>query len=123
MIWAVYSDGYYQGTPAVTANRYGKGTAVYQACRDCGSLKEEILSRLIRDHHVMSAVDADDALPHGVTAHSRTDGVHTYVFVENYSDKAAAPVKLKGKMLDLLGGNITDICNLGPYGFGIFRTE
>ena len=122
-VWAVYSDGYYQGTPAVTANRYGKGTAVYQACRDCGSLKEEILSRLIRDHHVMSAVDTDAALPHGVTAHSRTDGVHTYVFVENYSDKAAAPVKLKGKMLDLLGGTVTDICSLGPYGFGIFRTE
>ncbi len=122
-VLAVYSDGYYQGTPAVTANHYGTGTAVYQACRDCGSLKEEVLSHLIREHHVMSAVDTENALPHGVTAHSRTDGVHTYVFVENYSDQAAAPVKLRGKMLDLLSSTVTDTCNLGPYGFGIFRTE
>ena len=122
-VLAVYSDGYYQGTPAVTANRYGKGTAVYQACRDCGSLKEEVLSRLIREQHVMSAVNTEDALPHGVTAHSRTDGVHTYVFVENYSDQAAAPIRLRGNMLDLLSGTVTDVCHLGPYGFGIFRTE
>jgi len=119
---ALYSDGYYRDTPAVTSNRYGKGKAVYQACRDSGSLKEQVLSDLIRECGVVSAVDTEQALPHYVTAHSRTDGEHTYVFVENYGDKPAVPVKLRGKMLDLLSGEITDTCMLEPYGFGIYKS-
>jgi len=119
---ALYSDGYYRDTPAVTSNRYGKGKAVYQACRDSGSLKEQVLSDLIRECGVVSAVDTEQALPHYVTAHSRTDGEHTYVFVENYGDEPAAPVKLRGKMLDLLSGEITDTCTLDAYGFGIYKS-
>ena len=45
---ALYSDGYYRGTPAATVNRYGKGQAIYQACRDSGSLKEQLLGKLIK---------------------------------------------------------------------------
>lgn len=119
---SIYSDGYYQGTPAVTVNHWGEGKAVYQACRDSGTLKEKILGDLIRDCGVRSAVQADEPLPHYVTAHSRTDGTHTYVFVENYSDKAAEPVTLCGKMRDLLTDEITDTCVLGPYGFGIYKS-
>lgn len=119
---ALYSDGYYRNTPAVTANCFGKGKAVYQACRDSGSLKEQVLSDLIRECGVLSAVDTEQALPHYVTAHSRTDGVYNYVFVENYSDEPVAPVKLRGKMLDLLSGEITDTCTLGAYGFGIYKS-
>ena len=56
-----------------------------------------------------------------MTAHSRTDGVHTYVFVENYSDKEAPAVFLREPMEDLLTGKVTDCCELPPYGFGIFK--
>ena len=62
-----------------------------------------------------------DGLTHGVTAHSRTDGEHTYVFVENYSDKEAPAVFLREPMEDLLTGKVTDCCELPPYGFGIFK--
>lgn len=121
-VLAQYTDGYYQGTAAVTANRYGKGLAVYQACRDCGSLKEQVMGRLIRECGLLSAVDTEEALPHGVTAHSRTHGETTYVFVENYSGTQPASVKLRGRMQDLLTGAVTDTCTLEPYGFGIFKT-
>lgn len=119
---AVYSDGYYAGTPAVTINHWGRGKAVYQACRDCDGLKEQVLSELIQACGIHSVVETDGALPHYVTAHSRTDGAHTYVFVENYSDQPAEPVKLRGEMFDLLSGEIVDTCTLPPYGFGIFRS-
>jgi beta-galactosidase len=121
-VLATYSDGYYAGTPAVTLKRWGKGEAVYQACRDCGGLKEQVLSELIRKCGLTSAVDTDDALPHYVTAHTRTDGAHTYVFVENYSDQQAEPVKLRDEMIDLLSGERVSTCTLSPYGFGIYRS-
>ena len=81
-----------------------------------------MLGDLIRACGILSAVDTDSPLPHYVTAHSRTDGVHTYVFVENYSGQAAEPVKLRGEMRDLLTGAVTDTCVLGPYGFGIYKS-
>ena len=116
-----YSDGYYKDTPAVTRNTYGKGTALYQACRDTGSLKEEVLSTLLEQLGIESVVGAKAPLPHGVTAHSRTDGVYTYVFIENYSDKDAPAVFLGRPMENLLTGKIADCCALPPYGYGIFR--
>ena len=119
--WALYTDGYYEGMPAVTAHRYGHGLAVYQACRDTGSLKEQVLDALILQQKVRA--NAEGVLPHGVTAHSRTDGENTYVFVENYSATETAKVQLGRQMRDLLTGEITDRCTLEPYSFGIFKTE
>jgi beta-galactosidase len=119
---AIYTDGYYQNTAAAAIHSYGKGTAVYQACRDSGSLKEQIISKLIADAGVTSVLDTEQPLPAGVSAHSRTDGEHTYVFVENYYNHESEPVQLRGKMLDMLSGEITDTCTLGPYGFKVFKT-
>jgi beta-galactosidase len=119
---AIYTDGYYQNTAAAAIHSYGKGTAVYQACRDSGSLKEQIISKLIADAGVTSVLDTEQPLPAGVSAHSRTDGEHTYVFVENYYNHESEPVKLRGKMLDMLSGEITNTCTLGPYGFKVFKT-
>ena len=119
---ATYSDGWYAGMPAVTVNPYGKGTAVYQACRDSGSLAETLLSGLLKEAGVASVVDTQEALPHGVTAHSRTDGKTTYVFVENYANPDSPTVKLRGQMQDMLTGEVTDSCTLPLYGFGIFKT-
>ena len=118
---ASYTDGYYTGMCAVSENRYGKGRAFYQACRDTDSLKEQILGDILEQLGIGSAV-AETSLPHGVTAHSRTDGEHTYVFVENYSQIPHAGIHLPGQMLDMLTGQTTDVCDLPPYGYGIFRS-
>ena len=121
-VLAAYTDSYYKETPAVTCNRYGKGLAVYQAARDTGSLKDAVLDKLCKELEISSVV-AEEALPHGVTAHSRTDGEHTYVFVENYNDFEVAPIRLRGKMENILTGEETDICRLPAYGYGIFMTK
>lgn len=117
-----YADGYYEGTPAVTLNTYGKGLALYQACRDTGDLKDQLVGQLLERTGVVSNVEADGKLPHGVTAHSRTDGERTYLFVENYSGTEAATVKLRCGMVNMLTGETEDTCSLPPYGFGIYRT-
>lgn len=119
---AHYADGYYRNTPAVTVNTCGAGWAIYQACRDTGSLKEKVLAKLLEELNILSAVDTKVPLPHGVSAHSRTDGTHTYVFVENYLDLEAPTVHLHGPMEDMLTGETVSSCTLPPYGYGIFKS-
>ena len=121
-VLASYASGWYRGTPAVTCNRYGKGLAVYQACRDTGSLKERILEGLLKVAGIESLVDTKSALPQGVTAHSRTDGEHTYLFLENYSETETHQVVLKDAMLDLLGGGKVETVTLSPYSFRVLKS-
>ena len=118
---AAYADGWYQGTPAVTENHYGKGKAIYQACRDCGSAKDALFDEILKECDLQANV-ASYPLPHGVTAHSRTDGVHKYLFVENYSDMQTAQIKLHAPMLDLLTGEVYDKISLPGYGFVICKS-
>lgn len=120
---AVYADGYYKDMAAVTTHPYGKGQAIYQACRDTGSLKEAILEKLVEELEISSAVNWSGALPHGVSAHSRTDGENTYIFVENYMDTPAPAIFLHAPMTDLLSGEITDSVSLPPYGFAILKSQ
>ena len=116
-----YADGYYQDTPAVTCHSFGAGQAIYQACRDDGSLKTAILEEWMDKLNIHSEVLGQ--LPHGVSCHSRTDGCSTYVFLENYLDKEAATVQLRQPMTNLLTGELAEFCTLPPYGYGIYRYE
>jgi beta-galactosidase len=114
---AVYADGWMAGTPAVTVNRYGKGRAIYQACRDTGSLKRELLSAVAAQAGLAGNILEH---PYGVTAHSRTDGAHTYIFVENYLDREAS-VTLHAPMENLLTGETEQHITLPGYGFGVYK--
>ena len=118
-VLAEYTDGWYTGMAAATEHPYGKGRAVYQACRDQEGLKDELLGKLICQCGIRANVP--DQLPRGVTAHSRTDGVHTYLFLENYYEQETSPIRLPDTMTDLLTGERLDRVQLQPFGFGIFR--
>ncbi len=119
---ATYLDGYYKGMCAVSEHHYGKGRAIYQACRDSGSLKDTVLRQLLQELDIQGNL-AGETLPHGVTAHSRTDGEHTYLFLENYSATEPAELVLPGQMDNLLTGETTDLCHLAPYSFAIYRSK
>jgi len=114
---SVYDDGYYAGLPAVTVNRYGKGVAVYQACRDSGSLTEKVFDRLLEYSKI-----AGYELPWGMTVHSRTDGAHTYLFAENYSDRECAELALQGQWKNMLTGETCDHVTLKPYDFAVLKS-
>lgn len=83
-VLARYTEDFYAGMPALTANGYGNGKAYYQAFRDDGAFADMLVSRLLKGCGISGAFDGE--LPEGVTAHSRTDGENTYVFVQNFSD-------------------------------------
>ena len=116
---AIYADEWYAKMPCVTVNQYGKGKAIYQACRDRGDLATAIFDQVLTEIGLTSLLP--DPLPHGVTAHSRTDGEHLYLFVENYSRENLA-VALPQPMYNLVTGQTEQIVALGNYGFGIYRT-
>lgn len=116
---ANYADEWYAGSPAVTVNEYGKGKAIYQACRDSGSLKDSVFDSVLKDLGLTGLLK--NPLPHGVTAHSRTDGEHTYLFVENYSRENVSAA-LKEPMKNMLTGDIEETATLTGYGFQIYRS-
>ncbi len=89
---ASYDSDFYKGMPAATVNSFGSGKAYYIAFRDDGSFTDIIVDKILKENDVSSEFDGE--LPYGVTAHSRTDGDNTYVFIENYS---GTPVILKTK--------------------------
>ena len=95
----VYDSDFYKGSPAFTVNNYGKGKAYYIAFRSSEFVFDFVKS-LINEANITPAIKGD--LPAGVTAHSRTDGEKTYVFLENYNQNAVT--------VDI-GGTYTDIEN------------
>ncbi len=82
-VLAQYDSDFYKGRPAATVNRYGQGLAYYVAFRDTGAFTDKSVERALADAGVTS--DFDGVLPAGVTAHFRTDGAKTYVFLQNFN--------------------------------------
>lgn len=119
---ATYMDGYYAGSPAVTSHHYGKGRAIYQACRDTGSLLDELMDLLVKEHNIHTCVKTNGKLPHGITAHSRTACNTTYVFAENYSATETHQVFLHQTMENMLTGEHATQCTLKPYSYAIFKS-
>ena len=81
---ATYTDDFYSGEAAATANQYGNGKAYYIAFRNADDFHAEIIDRILKEKQITS--EFDGALPNGVTAHSRTDGENLFVFLENFSN-------------------------------------
>ena len=80
---ARYDSDFYAGMAAATVNNYGKGLAYYVAFRDTGDFSHHLVAEILQKAGICS--DFDGTLPCGVTAHSRTDGENTYVFLQNFT--------------------------------------
>ncbi|MBO4733315.1 MAG: beta-galactosidase trimerization domain-containing protein, partial [Clostridia bacterium] len=79
----VYVCDFYKGKPAFTVNYYGAGRAYYIAFRG-SEFVADFVEHLLKEANVEPSINAK--LPAGVTAHSRTDGEKTYIFLENYNN-------------------------------------
>ena len=56
-----------------------------------------------------------------MSAHSRTDGENTYIFIENYSEQPSPTVPLGRAVTDMLTGESVTEVSLDAYGFGICK--
>lgn len=85
-ILALYGKDFYAGAPVLTVNRCGAGHAYYLAARvteDAFYLR--LYDRLVQEAGVRCSINSE--LPPGVTVEMRTDGVHDYLFILNFSGK------------------------------------
>ncbi len=125
-ILARYTSEFYSGMPAETRNRFGEGTAHYIAFRDTGDFFEDTVARVIEECSIPSPFAALDksAKPslfeRGVTAHTRSDGEHTYLFLENYSGEERT-VELPAPAYDLEAERKRRTVTLAGYDVKIFR--
>lgn len=71
--------------PALTVNNYGNGKAYYQVFRDDGAFSDMLFSRLLCECGINGVFSGK--MPDGVTAHSRTDGKNTYIFIQNFTNE------------------------------------
>lgn len=114
-VLASYADGYYKWMPTVTFNQYHDGLAVYQAARDSGLLKNEIMDEILK----RIPIKTNTALPlnYGTVAHRRGE----YLFVENYNKDETSTTQLLKPMLNLLTNEVEETCILKPYSFAVFK--
>jgi beta-galactosidase len=113
-----YREDYFAGNPAITRFHYGKGTSYYlgtvlaweglawlleQACMDAG-VQPTILNA-----------------PRDVEVTSRSDGIHTWLFVLNHSNEEVQ-VQLPADGTDLISGSAVESrLRLGPQGVAIVQ--
>jgi beta-galactosidase len=119
-VMATYESDFYAGSPALTVNYFGEGSAYYQAGRmDVASLFD-FYGRLAA--HLSLKPVIDTALPRGVTAQLRSDGASDFVFVMNFTAEAQQ-VKLDAQgYSDVLSGEArSGSLELPAYGIAILR--
>ncbi|MCQ4104848.1 beta-galactosidase [Erwinia persicina] len=116
---AVYESDFYAGKPAVTVNRVGEGQAWYIASRNDRAFHRDFYGALITRLALPRALAVD--FPLGVTAHRRTDGEHSFVFLQNYTAQTHA-VTLPAHISDLIdGAPLTGTLSIPPWGCRVLR--
>ncbi len=97
-VLAVYGDDFYQGRPALTVNRFGKGDAYYMAARTGEEFLDDFNMALIEKLSLTRTIETK--LPIGVTAQQRTDGQYSYIFIMNFNSKKEQ-ISLNGIYTDM----------------------
>lgn len=109
-----YGSDFYQGTPALTVNQYGKGYAYY-ICTDAEeAFYNEFYSKILAKHHIHSILNT---VPEGIEVTSRINDGYEYIFIQNFSVHTVT-LDLPPK-IDILYGNKDG--NIHQYETIVFR--
>ena len=114
-VLAVYRSQFYQGSPALTVNAFGKGQAWYVASRNEERFLQDFCTHQVTSLGLRRTLLTD--LPEGVTAQMRTDGKKEYVFLLNFARQAQSIDLPDEPLADLETGlNIRGAITLAGYG-------
>ena len=92
-----YDLDYYRGSPAVTINRFGKGTVYYLGAATDAALRQKLLRRALSETGVQPLLSA----PPGVEIVQREGKERTVLFVMNFANHPAT-AKVNGTWVDAL---------------------
>ncbi|MGL5434047.1 MAG: beta-galactosidase [Lachnospiraceae bacterium] len=113
-----YGSDFYQGTPAVTRNKFDKGVAYYIGADAEQQFYDDFYSKVLNAAGVSRLVEGE--IPEGIEVCSRTTDEHEYVFVQNYNRETVDITSLQLDGMQLYGDEGT---MLGPYGTLIMKRQ
>lgn len=120
-VLAVYGDDFYQGRPALTVNRFGKGDAYYMAARAGEEFLDDFYMALIEKLSLTRTIETK--LPIGVTAQQRTDGQYRYIFVMNFNSKKEQ-ISLNGIYTDMFTeAELQGSLELNPFDVKVLKAK
>ncbi|MEG2935597.1 MAG: beta-galactosidase trimerization domain-containing protein, partial [Clostridium sp.] len=121
-VLATYKTDFYQGMPALTCNKFGKGEAYYIAFRNNDEFLGDFYRNIAEKTKLKRAIDLE--LPKGVNAQVRRDENNEFVFLMNFTEEA--------KVIDVKDLNMVNMENkekikealeLKPFGVRIVKVE
>ncbi len=96
---AEYQKDFYQGTPVITCNSFGKGTAYYVGTHSGAEFYQKFLGDICRKNNIHPAAET----PKGVEAVKRVREKEQYLFLLNHNEEAKE-VHLPESFAELLTG-------------------
>lgn len=117
-ILGTYRKDFYAGTPAVTVNRYGNGTAYYMGARIEESGMEVLYKSIFKLNHIRSK-----KIPSGVEYHKRQGKDNKYEFYLNYTSQLQRISGTEWGLNLLTGEYITNEMVLQPFDVLIIKSE
>lgn len=115
-VLARYSSDFYEGTPVVTVNDWGKGKAYYVGARIETAGMEALLGKILSEVGITF-----EKLPTGVEKHVRAGENVTYEFYLNFTGEEKI-IQFLGTAEELLSQTeVSDTLILKPYGMGCIK--
>lgn len=120
-VLAEFKHDFYQGSPAVTKNSFGKGSAYYIASRNSPEFHDDFYHQLVDDLSIQTIIKGP--IPENISVQKRSDGVHDYIFVMNFGDTDQTVDLEEGRpYINLLSNtDVSGRLNLGPYGVAVLK--
>ena len=109
-----YGGDFYEGTPALTVNRYGAGQAWYLASDPEDCFLEELYGKLLAAQGIHPIAD----VPAGVEVSSRVRDGKEYVFLLNFTEETHT-VLIDGR--DMMEDTLTAGVTLHPLGWAVIE--
>lgn len=119
-VLAAYGSDFYRGRPALTVNKFGKGSAYYLASRNSEQFLDDFYGSVCSGLGLSSAIESEP--PEGLSVTSRSDEDNEFVFLLNFKPVSQSVALGDDAFVDVLtGSDASGSVELGPYGVTVLK--
>lgn len=121
-IVAKFAEQFYKGSPAITINKYGKGSAIYFACEPSEKILQKIYIPLCKKIGVKPVLDI--GIPNGVSIVERQKAQNRFIFLLNFRNKKRKLKLNKGEFYDMINEKeLKGKIELAPFGSLVLKSK